>query len=299
MVWSSQHPECQPSAIDTNRYPIALLLGLRDAGVVSELSTKDYNVLLDLAVEVVEQFDQRGSPWQVLFERLSTTLNASIVGILEVRSPQGTLRSETWPPWTRRIRFDQPCLVTAHPLVRHYTTHTDSTPRTISEVINHQQWLRSPVYERAQSDMDGASYQLAAPLDGPPGTFRSLALARPDRDFDDRDRLFMRRLQPLMASIDRRTARMQTRYAALAAGAATSAGRAQLTRREAAVLALLADGLTAQAIGHRLGITTYTVSKHQQNVYQKLNTHDRLTTVLLARELGLLPDLFGAPKASS
>ena len=64
---------------------------------------------------------------------------------------------------------------------------------------------------------------------------------------------------------------------------------ARLTGRELTVLPLLAEGLTAAAIGRRLGISTRTVHKHLEHVYAKLGTADRLTTVLRARQMGLLP----------
>ncbi|MFE6888233.1 response regulator transcription factor [Streptomyces sp. NPDC057694] len=56
-----------------------------------------------------------------------------------------------------------------------------------------------------------------------------------------------------------------------------------------AALALLTRGLVAQATARRLGISVHTVLKHRKHIYRKLDSHDRLTTVLLAQELGLLP----------
>ncbi|ROO62927.1 regulatory LuxR family protein [Micromonospora sp. Llam0] len=63
----------------------------------------------------------------------------------------------------------------------------------------------------------------------------------------------------------------------------------RLTVREQEILRLLADGLTARAIGHRLLLSPRTVAKHQERMYRKFGTSDRLTTVLRAQRLGLLP----------
>lgn len=63
---------------------------------------------------------------------------------------------------------------------------------------------------------------------------------------------------------------------------------ASLTPRELQVLTLMAEGLTAVAIGHRLGISPGTVRKHVEHLYEKLSCHDRLLAVLQARTLGLL-----------
>jgi len=62
-----------------------------------------------------------------------------------------------------------------------------------------------------------------------------------------------------------------------------------LTGRELAVLALMARGLTAVSIGRRLNLSPRTVSKHQGNVYRKLDVRDRLAAVLIAQQLGILP----------
>ena len=62
-----------------------------------------------------------------------------------------------------------------------------------------------------------------------------------------------------------------------------------LTPRELTVLALAAESLTAEAIARRLGIATGTVTKHLENAYRKLGAGDRLTSVLRAQALGLLP----------
>lgn len=61
-----------------------------------------------------------------------------------------------------------------------------------------------------------------------------------------------------------------------------------LTQRERQILVLLGDGLTAQAIARRLSLSPRTVAKHQERMYRKFGTCDRLTTVLHAQRLGLL-----------
>jgi DNA-binding CsgD family transcriptional regulator len=70
---------------------------------------------------------------------------------------------------------------------------------------------------------------------------------------------------------------------------APAAADLNLTRREQQILVLLSEGLTAQAIGRRLGLSPRTVAKYQQRLYRKFGTSDRLTTVLRAQRFGLLP----------
>jgi DNA-binding NarL/FixJ family response regulator len=61
---------------------------------------------------------------------------------------------------------------------------------------------------------------------------------------------------------------------------------APLTTREQHVLAALAGGGTAHAIGRQLGISERTVQKHLENIYAKIGVHDRLAAVLLAQGAG-------------
>ncbi len=69
-----------------------------------------------------------------------------------------------------------------------------------------------------------------------------------------------------------------------------SSGRpGAVTEREVEVLRLLSDGLIARSIAHRMSVSERTVHKHLENLYQKLNVHDRLTAVIRGQQLGLLP----------
>lgn len=70
--------------------------------------------------------------------------------------------------------------------------------------------------------------------------------------------------------------------------APASACAAELSLREREVLSMVANGLTAVAIGRRLGIAPATVRKHLEKIYRKLGEHDRLVAVTRARELGIL-----------
>ena len=61
-----------------------------------------------------------------------------------------------------------------------------------------------------------------------------------------------------------------------------------LTPRELEVLALLADGLTMQQIGRRLGISPRTVETHVSKLYRKLDVRSRVQAVSKAASLGLI-----------
>jgi len=64
--------------------------------------------------------------------------------------------------------------------------------------------------------------------------------------------------------------------------------RPALTRREAEVLRLLADGHSAPAIGQRLFLATATVKTHLAHLYEKLGVRDRQQAIERALAEGLL-----------
>ncbi|WP_405107771.1 response regulator transcription factor [Micromonospora sp. NBC_01405] len=66
------------------------------------------------------------------------------------------------------------------------------------------------------------------------------------------------------------------------------APRVALTRREIEVLALVAEGLSNQAVGQRLHLTEGTVKSHLAHVYAKLGVDSRTAAVAAATDLGLI-----------
>jgi two-component system nitrate/nitrite response regulator NarL len=67
-----------------------------------------------------------------------------------------------------------------------------------------------------------------------------------------------------------------------------SGGPPKLTEREAEVLALVADGLSAPAIGKRIHLSTTTVKSHLHSLYEKLGVSDRAAAVAEAMRRGML-----------
>ena len=64
-----------------------------------------------------------------------------------------------------------------------------------------------------------------------------------------------------------------------------------LTARQQEVLHLLAEGRTVRAVGSRLGISASTVDKHVRDLYRRLGTQDRASTIRTAEMRGLLDGL--------
>jgi DNA-binding NarL/FixJ family response regulator len=68
-----------------------------------------------------------------------------------------------------------------------------------------------------------------------------------------------------------------------------------LSAREYEVLLLIAEGRTAEQIGHRLGIAADTVRTHVCHILRKLNARDRAHAVALSFQRSLLPGRLKSP----
>lgn len=114
-------------------------------------------------------------------------------------------------------------------------------------------------------------HELKVWLPAPTGTMRGFFLARvpESRDFDERDRAVLNLLRPHLAAIRER---WEQRH------------RPQLlTRREAEVIELVAQGLTNGEIAARLVISRATVRTHLENVFEKLGVQTRTAAVAWLR----------------
>ncbi|MHC5259378.1 response regulator transcription factor [Streptomyces sp. UC4497] len=257
-----------------------------------DLSVRDYEQMLDLAAAVYGD-PGPGPSWPQLLTELGTCLNGDISVLAALRWDAGTGRMIAGhPDWlggrpmntliTRHMR--------AHPLMRLFAAG-HSGPLTLDDVAD-AEWWHSDAH-RAGRETIGVTRQLAVPLRAPPGVVRTLVIGRAGSDFGERDRAVARRLQPLLTGLE--ALRRAMPDAGPTAAPEQRAAAYGITPRELTVLALLARGLTAEATARRLDITVHTVLKHREHLYRKLGSHDRLTTVLLAQELGLLPTREDAP----
>ncbi|MFI5953050.1 response regulator transcription factor [Cryptosporangium sp. NPDC051539] len=268
------------------------------------ISNRDYSDLLDLAVTVQSE-QPGGPPWPLLTESARTLLRGRVGAIGEF--DLATAGAQQVIGWTddrspslsgSRVRVES--AIRRHgldyPPVRAVAAGRQQAFRN-SDLVSWSSWRRDPTYRVADENFDHCVWSLIIPLSYAEGRVRLLATARSGSDFTEREVTLARRAQPLLVQVERQARVWQRllRERRCACGsppsaeerlqAATDAG---LTPREWTVLSLLATGMTARAIGHRLGITPSTVSKHQERLYRKLGTRDRTATVVLAQHRGLI-----------
>jgi DNA-binding CsgD family transcriptional regulator len=169
-----------------------------------------------------------------------------------------------------------------HPLLRWYAASGDPAPMTVGRVPREVVPVRGFCLLHELLAPHGLDQQLSIPHEMTSTSHRAFVLARGGEDFGATDLDLARRIQPMLALLDRQTAALTD------VPVDPSTRPAELTSREVAVLRLLADGLTASAIAHRLLVSPRTVHSHLGNIYRKLGVVDRMRAVLVAQELGVL-----------
>ncbi|MFG1947476.1 response regulator transcription factor [Nonomuraea sp. NPDC048826] len=257
------------------------------------LLPQDYERILGLAVELVggtaPELD-----WPCLTAELNDALGGAVCVFLDGVRPRGRAgRILARAPVLASP--DQDTLVSRavgdHPLALYYAAHADRRPLAITDVTTTGRWRRTAAHAVLRAEL-GVDEQLALPMGGA----RAFLVGRaPGERIGGRDLAYACRVQPLLLAADRhlrQLRRWRDAFGPSPGGRDDPAERARrlgVTGRELAVLTLLADGLTATAMGHRLGISPRTVAKHQQNLYRKLDVADRVTAVLRGQGTGLLP----------
>jgi DNA-binding CsgD family transcriptional regulator len=200
--------------------------------------------------------------------------------------PQAMFSAAVQAEWVR-LSIEAP---RCHPLLRYYLATGDLAPQQVADVPS---GLAGPQARGQWAELSrghGIEHQLAIPL--PPSSEgpRWFVLGRPEVFSAERMRL-ARRIQMLIAGLDRQAAALrQWQWRATQPDAGAVAFDVHLTPRELSVLTLVADGLTAAAVARRLVVAERTVHKHLERAYAKLGVSDRVSAVLRAQRLGILPE---------
>ncbi|MEV6501848.1 helix-turn-helix transcriptional regulator [Streptomyces prunicolor] len=176
-----------------------------------------------------------------------------------------------------------------YPFADHYATAGAVRRPGTAHRMAGRGWARSRTAGTISRLMD-ADHVLAIPLPGTSTPVTGCLVYRAGADFTEDQVRAAELLQPLLAGVEQQRQLLERLRASTAAREAPEAiADSRLTPRQVTVLLLLADALTASAIAHRLGISVRTVHKHVESLYRKLGTRDRVSTVLRAQEIGLLP----------
>lgn len=221
---------------------------------------------------------------------LSELLDGDITALNQVDTTTGQAVMRVYPDPVTDVTAALAEHIADHPVAGHYQKRPgEMRPVRIGDLVADREWVKSPVYAGVFRPW-GVQRLVAipvAPLEYPLDGVRCSAYAtyRSGRDFGDDILESAVALQPALIAMHRAA------QVDLSVDDEREAARARagLTTRELHVLALVASGMTAQAIGHAERISPRTVRKHLEHIYAKLGRHDRLAAVDHARQLGLLP----------
>lgn len=223
-------------------------------------------------------------PHSVLADALTASFDATATAV-HVRDGEHVTQSVHGPAepqdrWEEANRFARSRAATEHPLLAYYLATGDDRAHDLDGVpvlVDR----RAAGSWRELAREQAADRQIAIPLVHAPPRHHSYVVGRGE-PFAPEDLRFARRLQSLLRGLDRQVAAVR----GVPAGPAAEVG---LTPRETAALVAVAEGLTADAVARRLAISPRTVHKHLERAYAKLGVRDRVSAVLRAGRLGLLP----------
>lgn len=267
------------------------------------MSVCDYERMLNLAIAALHEQDPR-LLWPPIVREL---LSACGGEFLALKADNWTDREGAVRLWAtdgvadhRLDRGLRKRISRCWPMADHYGSSADRTPRTASQIVGDRRWQSSETAELIREAL-GTDHLLGIPLPDPSRLMRGFLIYRAGAPFTDTQLDYARRMQPLLAGVDTHARLLRCRPADAAEfhpesrqvdrrpDLAEGTPDPVLTPRQVSVLLLLADALTAAAIGRRLGISVRTVQKHIESIYRKLGTSDRVATVLRAQEYGLIP----------
>lgn len=235
---------------------------------------------LDRAVRLVEDLAELTGPddfTRVALPGLAELIGCDVLTYNEVGIDPAEVVYEDWPSRAldARTRSSFGEFAHQHPSVNHYRATRDGRPVLISDFLSRAQFHRLGLYSEFFRPIP-VEHQLSVTLavNGP--IVVGIAFNRATKEFDETDRAVLAVLRrPLLNAMRRARAR--------ATDLPVQQGEKLLTSTERNVLDLVADGLTNQAIAHRLCVSSRTVAKHLEHIYRKIGVSNRAAAVSRAR----------------
>jgi DNA-binding CsgD family transcriptional regulator len=238
----------------------------------------------------VEALHEGMSPTEHIGARLAHRVGADLyaVVVLDIHGEGSSL--DTWPslprPGRGRVLDHARRSPDAHPVLRHWRDGACDVA-CVSRLVQGDRgtWRASPTYALLRREA-GATEAMGLRLDPATPVVEAVGFVRSTDFTDDEIELAELLRQPAVSLA--RHARHVLRWRRAVPDVDERAAELGLTMRELEVLQLLAEGLLATTIAGRMAISPRTVHRHLGNIYSKLGTHDRLSTVLLATSCHLI-----------
>lgn len=243
----------------------------------------------DTLTEATEELARGHPPEPVVAHRIADHLHATVVchGRLDRRS--GHVSLHVWPDLdVTPVAVATATMPESHPVLHHWLQGHSDVAMVSTLVTDRPRWRASEAYARLREVL-GVTETGGMRLDDGTETVHMIGLAR-DRDLTRSEVEQLALLRRPVVALSRHAAWLAARgdLNGTPYDAPPAAIEMGITHRELQVLELLADGLLAVTIGHRLALSPRTIHHHLGHIYAKLGTHDRLSTVIRAQQAGLL-----------
>jgi DNA-binding CsgD family transcriptional regulator len=173
-----------------------------------------------------------------------------------------------------------------HPVVAYVQAAGDGRARRISDFLSDRQFRSLGLYHDFYRRR-GVDYQASIMVPAPGGGLIAVALNRQGHDFSAEDLELFDLLRTHVGQAAATALLTQPGPAA----SPDPAGNQLLTRRQARILQLVADGHSDRGIARTLGISTRTVQAHLQQTYRALDVTSRTEAVARLRALDAAPGL--------
>jgi DNA-binding CsgD family transcriptional regulator len=171
-----------------------------------------------------------------------------------------------------------------HPVLAHVQATGDGRARRISDFLSDRQFRSLGLYHDFYRRRE-VNYQALISVPAPGSGLIGVALNRQRHDFSPED---LELFDLLRIHVGQAAAIALLTQPGQAASPDAAANRL-LTRRQARILQLVADGYTDRGIARALGISTRTVQAHLQHIYRALDVTSRTEAVARLRALGATP----------
>ena len=163
-------------------------------------------------------------------------------------------------------------LLAQHPVCTYQTRTGRFEAIRLSDLIARRQLHRLELYAEAHRPA-GIEYQLVAGISSSTRYTKTFLFHRSRPDFSERDRLVLDLLRPHLANLFRRFIERRS------LAEVTSNLGTDLSTRELEVLRYVAKGYANAEVAGILWITTSTVRKHLEHIYDKLGVNSRTAAV--------------------
>jgi DNA-binding CsgD family transcriptional regulator len=262
------------------------MLGARGSGPHPEdVVVGDRARWLQAAAQIIDASDPHLAR-ATLIEALQRQTGAGLVTHVHLVADEIDLFVTGDLPYPPSTHWPSAAAVRGHPINRYHEESGDHAPVLMTDVLN-RGWQLDGQSRDTMRALGITEHQLSVPVTGPGADYDGWVLVL-DEPFGRRAVTMLTELQPLIRALDRHVRHLPG--ATPPGSAHRPDNHARLTAREQVILSLMARGGTAAGIAARLAISPRTVHKHQENLYRKLGAVDRLSAVLAAQRLGLLPE---------